>query len=106
VLPALNNILTNVGAQAVQVPPATDTGTTPVLRLALSGNQIDAMVTNSYSGPGLIVMDTTATFGSILLTGNRIANRFPGGQAAVIYTMSDAAAISANIIANEVRRTS
>jgi hypothetical protein len=104
-LPALNTILANVGAQAVQATPATDTGTTLVLRLALSGNQIDAMVTDSYSGPGLIVMDTTATSGSILLTGNRIANRFPGGQAAVIYTVADAAAISGNIIANEVRRT-
>jgi hypothetical protein len=103
-LPALNRILTNVGAQLAQVPTATDTGTGPVLRLALSGNQIDAVVANSYSGPGLLVMDTTATFGSVLLTGNRITNRFPGGQAAVIYTAEDAAAINGNIIVNEGAR--
>lgn len=79
-LPALDNALSNIGAEAAQMPPAADTGTSAVLRLALSGNQIDAIVKNSYSGPGLLLMDTTATFGSIMLTGNRIASRFPRGR--------------------------
>lgn len=101
-LPAFDNILTNAGAAAPQVPPATDTGIQPVLRLALSGNEIDAVVGHSYSGPGLLVLDMTATFGSVLFTGNRISNRFPNGQAAVIHTREDAVAINGNIIANEV----
>jgi hypothetical protein len=100
-LPALNNVVTDVGAQATQVPVASDTGTTPTLRLTLSGNQIDAMVTDSYSGPGLLVMDITGTTGSILLNGNRVANRYPNGQGAVVYTMQNAAALNGNIIANE-----
>ena len=101
-LPALDNAFSNVGAPAAAVPPAPDTGTAAVLRLALSGNQIDAIVKNSFSGAGLFLMDTTPTFGSIMLTGNRIASRFPQGQAAVIFTTKDAAAINGNIIANEV----
>lgn len=100
-LPVLNNILVNAGATTPAVPVAADTGTTAVLRLALSGNEIDAMVASSYSGPGLLVIDMTSTFGSILFTGNRIANRCPNGQAAVIYTVEDAVAINGNIIANE-----
>jgi len=101
-LPAFNNILANAGAAAPQVPQASDTGVQPVLRLALSGNEIDAVVGHSYSGPGLLVLDMTATFGSVLCTGNRISNRFPNGQAAVIHTREDAVAINGNIIANEV----
>jgi hypothetical protein len=100
-LPNFNDILVNAGAPTPQVAPATDTGTQPVLRLALSGNEIDAVVANSYSGPGLLVADMTATFGSILLTGNRVTNRFPNGQAAVICTVEDAVAINGNIVANE-----
>lgn len=101
-LPALDNVLANVGAAALQVPPAVDLGITPVLRLGLAGNQVDAVVASSYSGPGLLVFDATSAFGSILLTGNRISNRFPDGQAAAVYTVDDAAAINGNIIANEV----
>lgn len=104
-LPTFNNILVNAGAPAPQVQPASDTGTQAVLRLALSGNEIDAVVANSYSGPGVLVVDTTSTFGSVLFTGNRISNRFPNGQAAVIYTVEDAVAINGNIVANEAAAT-
>jgi hypothetical protein len=101
-LPNLNSILTNLGASpAPAVPVATDTGTTPVLRLSLGGNEIDAVVPSSYSGPGLLVVDTTSTHGSALLIGNRIRNRFPDGQTAVIAVAADAAALNGNIIANE-----
>jgi hypothetical protein len=100
-LPSLNNILTNLGAAAAGVPLATDTGSAAVLRLALAGSQVDAVVPSSYSGAGLLVADFTSTPGSALLTGNRIRNRFPNGQAAVVIGLGDAA-VTGNIVANEV----
>jgi Family of unknown function (DUF6519) len=101
VLPSLNGILTKLGAPTAGVPLAADTGTTAVLRLALTGSQVDAIVPNSYSGAGLLVADFTSTPGSALLTGNRIRNRFPNGQGAVVAGLADAA-VTGNIIANEV----
>jgi len=100
-LPNLNNILTNLGAAVAGVPLAADTGTTAVLRLALAGSQVDAIVPSSYSGAALLVADLTSTPGSALITGNRIRNRFPSGQAAVVLGVADAAAVTGNIIANE-----
>jgi Family of unknown function (DUF6519) len=100
-LPSVNGILTNLGAPAAGVPLAGDTGTTAVLRLALTGSQFDAIVPSSYSGAGLLVADFTSTPGSAVLTGNRIRNRFPNGQGAVVVGLADAA-VTGNIIANEV----
>jgi hypothetical protein len=100
-LPTLNGILTNLGAAAAGVPPAGDTGTTAVLRLAVGGSQVDAIVARSYSGAGLLVADLSATPGSALLTSNRIRNRFPDGQAAVVLGLADVA-VTGNVIANEV----
>jgi hypothetical protein len=101
VLPSLNGILTKLGAPTAGVPLAADTGTTTVLRLALTGSQVDAIVPSSYSGAGLLVADFTSTPGSAVLTGNRIRNRFPNGQGAVVVGLADAA-VTGNIIANEV----
>jgi hypothetical protein len=103
-LPALKRILAGLGTEVVEVDEASfacDTGRTAVLRLAVAGSQIDAVVPDSYSGAGLLVADLTGTPGSALLTGNRIRNRFPEGQAAVILRLTDAA-VTGNIIANEV----
>ncbi len=100
-LPSLNGILTNLGASTTGVPLAADTGTTAVLRLALTGSQVDSIVPSSYSGAGLVVADLTSTPGSAMLTGNRLRNRFPNGQAAVIVGIADAA-VTGNIVANEV----
>jgi Family of unknown function (DUF6519) len=101
VLPSLNGILTKLGAPTAGVPLAADTGTTTVLRLDLTGSQVDAIVPSSYSGAGLLVADFTSTPGSAVLTGNRIRNRFPNGQGAVVVGLADAA-VTGNIIANEV----
>lgn len=100
-LPVLDQILSNAGASAPAVPPASDTGTLAVLRLALAGSQVDAVVPNSYSGAGLLVIDLTRTPGSALLNGNRIRNRFPAGAAAAVFGLADVA-VTGNIIANEV----
>jgi hypothetical protein len=100
-LPAVDNILANLGAVAAGVPLAGDTGTTAVLRLAMAGSEIDGVLPRSYSGAGLLIADLTGTPGSALLTGNRIRNRFPGGQAAIVGGLADAA-VSGNVIANEV----
>jgi hypothetical protein len=100
-LPSLNGILTKLGAAAAAVPLAADTGTTAVLRLAVTGSEVDAIVPSSYSGAGLLVADFTSTPGSALLTGNRIRNRFPNGQCAIVVGLADAA-VTGNIIANEV----
>jgi hypothetical protein len=104
-LPALKRIWTCLGTEEVEevdeVSLACDTGRTAVLRLAMAGSQIDAVVPSSYSGAGLLVADLTGTPGSALLTGNRIRNRFPDGQAAVVLRLAQAA-VTGNVIANEV----
>jgi hypothetical protein len=100
-LPALKRLLTEMGITADPVTLASDTGTTAILRLALAGGQFDAVVPSSYSGAGLLVADLTDTPGSALLTGNRIRNRFPDGQTAVVLGLADVA-VTGNVIANEV----
>jgi hypothetical protein len=103
-LPSLKRILAHLLTEEEEVSLACDTGRTAVLRLTVTGSQIDAIVPSSYSGAGLVVADLAGTPGSALLTGNRIRNRFPGGQAAVVLGVAEAA-VTGNVIANEVRIT-
>jgi hypothetical protein len=101
-LPALNNLLNSIGTADQQpVPVATDTGVSVVLRLNMSGCQVDSVLADSYSGAALLVADLSATPGSALIHGNRLRSRFPNGETALVTGIGDAA-VNGNVMANEV----
>jgi pSer/pThr/pTyr-binding forkhead associated (FHA) protein len=106
-MPDLGDVFTKLGltgapaAPPVPVIPVADPGTSVSLRFDLSDCQIDAIITDSYSGAGLFLVDFASDGGSALLHGNRIRTRFPGGQAVLVYGLSEAS-VTGNIVANEL----
>ena len=82
------------------VRAAADVGTSLVLRLAISGNQIDAVIANSYSGAWPILVDQAATPGSALVSENRIRSRVPMGAAAWLANLVECV-VTGNTIHNE-----
>ena len=106
-MPDLGDVFTRLGlhgsaaATPVSVIPVADPGTSVSLRLDLSDCQIDAIIADSYSGAGLFLVDFTSDAGSVLLHGNRIRSRFPGGEAVLVYNVSEAS-VTGNIVANEL----
>jgi Family of unknown function (DUF6519)/IPT/TIG domain len=86
--------------EVVSIPFA-DPGTGVSLRLDCCDCQVDAVIAGSYSGAGLLVMDLTPNAGSVVCHGNRIRNRFPGGETALIAGVAEAS-ITGNVVANEV----
>ena len=71
------------------------------LRLDLCDCQVDAIIADSYSGAGLLVVDFTTDVGSVLVHGNRIRSRFPEGETALIGQVGEAT-VTGNIVTNEV----
>ena len=106
-MPDLGAVFTRLGlpgapaAPPVPVIPVADTGTSVSLRFDLSDCQIDAIIADSYSGAGLFLVDFTSDAGSVLLHGNRIRSRFPGGETVLVYNVSEAS-VTGNIISNEL----
>ncbi len=88
------------GTPAVTAPPA-PTGVEVQLRLELSDCEVDAVVADSWSGAGVVVLDLSSDPGAAIVHGNRVRNRFPQGQSAVLVQIVEAA-ITGNVIANEV----
>jgi hypothetical protein len=100
-LPALDQVLTSLGAKANDFPADEDTGTSAVLRLTVTNAQVDAVVPSAYSGVGLLVGDQTTPPGSAVLTGNRIRNRCPSGFTAAVLALENVT-VTGNIFANEL----
>ena len=105
-VPDIGAVFTRLGLPTspgapVSVIPVADTGTSVSLRLDLCDCQIDAIIADSYSGAGLFLVDFTSDAGSALLHGNRIRSRFPGGETALVYGLSEAS-VTGNIVANEL----
>jgi hypothetical protein len=105
--PYVGNILEHLETAAQGPPagpsvPAGETGEGVLLRLQIAGNQIDAVVEDSYSGAGFVVLDLTSSPGSLLLQDNRIRSRSPGGQTVLVVQVAEAA-VTGNIVANEVQ---
>jgi pSer/pThr/pTyr-binding forkhead associated (FHA) protein len=111
--PGLGGFLANLGVSAPAAPPipVADTGTSDVsVRLDLGDCQVDAVIADSYSGAGLLVLDLTAGTGSALLHDNRIRNRFPMGETVLVTGVTGQidivgfgeACVTGNIVANEV----
>lgn len=94
-----------LGITAAPAPAAAvavaDTGISVSLRLDVSDCQVDAVIADSYSGAGLLVVDLTADAGSALVHGNRIRTRFPMGEAVLVGGVGEAS-VTGNIMANEV----
>ena len=99
--PVLDNLLNSLSTTEPTVPVATDTGVSVALRLTMSGCQVDSVLADSYSGAALLVADLSATPGSALIHGNRLRNRFPNGETALVTGTGDVA-VSGNVMANEV----
>lgn len=105
-LPTFSNLFPTTGASAppppVMIPPlAPGLGTAP--RLDFHGNQVDAIVEQTYSGTGLLVavMLTDGTFVSVLCTGNRIRTRVASGPAASLNQVTQCT-MTGNAISNEI----
>jgi Family of unknown function (DUF6519)/IPT/TIG domain len=104
---ALADVVLPVASQIGWVLPATPGGsptalqTSAVLRLDVTGNQVDATLADANSGAGLVVADLTADAGSALVHGNRIGTRFPMGAAAVVTGVGEAS-VTGNLMLNEV----
>jgi hypothetical protein len=105
--PLLDRILVMAPAigQALAPPPPGSGPQQPSaagsLRLAVRDCQVDAVITGSNSGAGLLVIDLAEATGSAVVHGNRIRNRFPAGDAALAFGLEEAS-ITGNILANEV----
>jgi hypothetical protein len=102
--PNIGNLIGRLETETSPPPPTTieaaETGENVLLRLAIADSQIDAVVEDSYSAAGIVVLDLTSTPGSLLFSGNRVRTRFPEGQAALISTVAEAA-LTGSILANE-----
>ncbi len=85
---------------AVAVPVA-DTGTSVSLRLDVCDCQVDAIIADSYSGAGLVVVDLAAGESSAVLHGNRFRSRFPMGETVLVSGLSEAA-VTGNLVRNEI----
>jgi len=108
--PLLDRILVIAPAIGQALPPSPPSppgsgpqppGTAGSLRLDFRDCQVDAVITGSNSGAGLLVIDLAEGTGSAVIHGNRIRNRFPAGDAALAYGLEEAG-ITGNILANEV----
>jgi hypothetical protein len=105
--PLLDRILVIAPAigQALPPPPPGSAPQPPAaagsLRLAFRDCQVDAVITGSNSGAGLLVINLAEATGSAVVHGSRIRNRFPAGAAALAYGLEEAS-ITGNILANEV----
>jgi hypothetical protein len=88
-------------ATSEQTVPTADTGTSVTLRLDFCDCQVDAVVANSYSGAGLLVVDLTQALGSALVHGSRARSRFPSGETVMITQVAEVT-VTGNIVANEV----
>jgi hypothetical protein len=107
--PLLDRILVIAPAIGQALPPPPPPGSAPLppaaaagsLRLDLRDCQVDAVITGSNSGAGLLVVDLAEATGSAVVHGSRIRNRFPAGAAALAYGLEEAS-ITGNILANEV----
>ena len=109
--PEIDAFLTKLGAPAAATIPVTDTMTSGLsVRLDLCDCQVDAIVADSYSGAGLLVVDLTAETGSALLHDNRIRSRFPMGETVLVTGLASGqelvgfgeASVTGNVVANEV----
>ena len=108
--PAIDAFLSGLGTPADAGIPVADTGTSDLaVRLDLCDCQVDAVIADSYSGAGLLVLDLTAGTGSALLHDNRIRSRFPFGAAVLVIGITPQgmvgfgeACVTGNIVANEV----
>ena len=91
--------------QALPHPPPPPSGGVPEpassLRLDLRDCQVDAVLADSNSGAGLLIVDLAEATGSAVVHGNRIRTRFPAGDTALAYQLEQAT-ITGNILANEV----
>lgn len=94
------------GLDQPPVPPTVDAGTGATPRIAVHGNQVDAIVASSYSGTALLIaclLPVTAV-SSLLCTGNRLRGRVESGPTASLNSLNDLfqCTLTGNIVSNEI----
>ena len=81
--------------------PAADPGTGLEPRLEVSSNQVDAVIAESDSGPGLIVLTLDpANASSLVCSHNRIRSRVASGSTVSVLELLESA-LTGNIVSNE-----
>jgi hypothetical protein len=82
--------------------PEADPGTALAPRIDVTRNQVDAVIADSYSGAGLLVvaLDTTRA-SSLVCSGNRIRSRVATGATASLWSLAECA-VTGNIVSNEI----
>jgi hypothetical protein len=82
--------------------PEADPGTALAPRIDVTRNQVDAVIADSYSGAGLLViaLDTTRA-SSLVCSGNRIRSRIVAGATASLWSLAECA-VTGNIVSNEI----
>ena len=98
----LSNLYHSIGSvsRAGQVAPA-DPGTTLEPRLSITGNQIDAVLADSFSGVGLLVLSVDVDHEtSLVCSHNRIRSRIAAGATVSLYELLECT-VTGNIVNNE-----
>jgi len=82
---------------------AAEAGATVQLRLEVASNEVDAVIERSFSSSALMVWDTDAAVGALVLTGNRLRNR-AAMRATASVVMVDRATVCGNLITNDMEK--
>ena len=87
-----------------------ETGNSLIPRVMISGNQVDAVIQDSYSGAALTVADVQSsqrppprTASSVLVTGNRFRSRAPAPVASAVFLAQ--CTVTGNVVTNEAVAT-
>ncbi|MGZ4335345.1 MAG: hypothetical protein ACXVRJ_13880, partial [Gaiellaceae bacterium] len=89
-------------AAATDAVPEADPGTALVPRLDVNGNEVDAVLANADSGPGLLVLALDQTgVSSLVCTGNRIRSRVVDGATVSLWALVECT-VTGNIVSNEI----
>ncbi len=101
----LASVFTQRGAaDAADLVPEADPGTSLTPRIDVNGNQVDAVFARADSGAGLLVfaLDTTGE-SSLVCAGNRIRSRIPAGATVSLWSLAECA-FTGNVVTNEVEQ--
>jgi hypothetical protein len=101
----IGNLFIPVGSPAAPPgPPPADPGTGQTPRLDVRGNQVDAVVHDSYSGAALLVavmVTDTTVVSSASCTGNRLRGRVQTGSTVSLQQLIQCT-VTANLVSNEI----
>jgi hypothetical protein len=88
-------------AKATGTAPRADVGTELEPRWVVTGNEVDAVIAESYSGAGLVAASVDSSHpGSLLCDGNRFRSRTLSGATTALWSLLEVT-VTGNIVTNE-----